>query len=218
MQNEHTSKGVSELKSMPASSSVPRTPQNMENPTAEDISRELTELMTKAAQAKEQTGTMTQIISGGFLGISILFIITMAQMKLSLSLNISLVLFSLCIPIFALEFLLNSFKIENFRGNTKPFDNLVYLFPLGYVFAFFGIFLFLFHVIHIAALLFVLSPILIPAYLFSVARIQKWMHKWKWPSKIRKWIGEWVEKQAPAPGAAAPSSVETPVSSSEKSI
>jgi len=127
MENEHVSENVPELKSVPAASSVPGTPQNMENPDAEDISRDLAELITKGKEAKEQTGTITQVISAGFLGVSILFIITMAQMKLSLSLEISLVLFSLCIPIFALQFLLNSYKIGNYLGNKKPFENLIYL-------------------------------------------------------------------------------------------
>ncbi len=193
MENEHVAKNVLEQKSVTAASSVPGASPNMGNPDAENLSRELTELITKAKAAKEQTGTITQIISGGFLGISILFIITMAQMKLSFSLDTSLVLFSLCIPIFAIQFLLNSYKIENYSSNKKPFENLLYLFPLGYIFTFVGIFLFLLHVLHIAALLFILSPILILFYLFLIAKIQKWISKWK-------------KKRTPTPGSAIPGS------------
>jgi hypothetical protein len=197
MKNEQVSENEAEPKSVPATSSVPNAPQDAKNLDAKNVSRELTELVTKGKEAKEQTGTITQIISGGFIGISILFIVTMAQMKLSLSLDISLVLFSLCIPIFALEFLLSSFKVENYLGNTKPFENLIFLFPLGYIFAFFGVFLFVLHIIHVAAILFILSPILISIYLFLIAKIQSWTHKWK-------------SKRTPAPGTASPSSVQTP--------
>lgn len=193
MKNEQVSENETELKSVSASSSAPGASQDTEN-----TSRELTELVTKGREAKEQTGTITQIISGGFLGISILFIVTMAQMKLSLSLDIALVLFSLCIPIFALQFILSSFKIENYLGSRKPFENLIFLFSLGHVFTFFGIFFFILHVIHIAAILFILSPILILAYLFLIARIQKWIRKWK-------------SKRTPAPGTASSSSVQTPI-------
>lgn len=198
MKNEQVSENEAELKSVPATPSVPGAPQDTKNLDAENISRELTELITKAKEAKEQTGTITQIISGGFIGISIVFIVTMAQMKLSFSLDTALVLFSLCIPIFALQFVLSSFKIENYSGNRRHFENLMFLLPLSYIFAFFSIFLFILHVIHIAAIFFILSPILILAYLFLIARIQKWIRKWK-------------SKRTPAPSTASPSSMQTPI-------
>jgi hypothetical protein len=192
MENEQVSENGDELKSASATS-IPSTPQNAKNPEEDNPSFDITEFVTKAKEAKEQTGTIPQIFSGGLLGISILFIVTMAQMKLSLSLDIALVLFSLCIPIFSLEFLLNSFNIGNFVGNKKPFENLGFLFPLGYIFTFLGIFFFILHVIHIAAILFFLSPILILVYLFLIAKIQKWTRKWK--------------KHTPTSGAAGSSSV-----------
>lgn len=137
------------------------------------------------------------MVSAGFLGISILFVVTIAQMKLSFSLETSLVLFSLCIPISALQFILSSFRIENYLGNKKPFENLISLFTLGHIFAALGIFLFLLHTMHIAAILFILSPILILVYLFLIARIQTWIQKWK-------------KKRTSAPGIASSSSVQTP--------
>ena len=106
MENEHVAKNVLEKKSVTAASSVPGASPKMGNPDAENLSRELTELITKAKVAREQTGTITQIISGGFLGISILFVITMAQMKISFSLDTSL-----CFSHFVYLYLLFNFSL-----------------------------------------------------------------------------------------------------------
>ena len=128
--------------------------------------KDMMSLLEKLPKAKLKIGTFEQVISGAFLGVSFAFLLATSQIKNSLSSFIALTLFAICIPLFAIQFLLSSFDIELTPSEAKPFTSLTPLFFLNFLCFFLAIFFFLHHLFHLASYLFVTSPLWILAYVY----------------------------------------------------
>lgn len=128
--------------------------------------KDMMSLMNKFPNAKLKIGTFEQVISGAFLGVSFAFLLATSQIKNSSSSFIALTLFSICIPLFAAQFLLSSFDIELTPSEAKPFNTLRLLFFLNFLCFFLAIFFFLHHIFHLASYLFVFSPFWILLYVY----------------------------------------------------